>query len=161
MILDFLVPFLSTYGMVALFFGSFASSFIFIPGFTELSTILFLSLNFNPFLIFFFLSLGSILGSLLSYYFGLFGSSLIFKGEQGVESMKKWIEKWGNLSVFAASVLPIPFPFALFGIVAGFLKMDTKSFSIAMIVGKSLRIGISIVILAWGIDLLKFYHILV
>jgi len=160
MILDFLVPFLSEYGLAATFFGSFLSTFIFIPGFTELSAILLLSLKFDPFLIFAFLSLGSILGGLISYYFGLFGSNIVFKDERGIENMKKWIEKWGNLSVFVASALPVPFPFALFAIVAGFLKMDTRSFYTMMIIGKFLRIGLSIAVLVWGIDILKVYHIL-
>jgi len=160
MILDFLLPFLTEYGLIALSLSSFVTSFIFVPGFLELSIIAFLGLNFNPVLIFLSIMLGSVLGGLVNYYIGVFGSNLIFKNERGVENIKKWIERWGNLSVLVASALPVPFPFALFAILTGFLKMDAKSFSLAMIIGKSIRIAFSIAVLVWGIDLLKFYHIL-
>jgi hypothetical protein len=35
-----------------------------------------------------------------------------------------------------------------------------KSFFVSMSIGKSLRIAFSIAILIWGIDILKFYHVL-
>jgi membrane protein YqaA with SNARE-associated domain len=161
MIFDFLLPFLSAYGLIALFLGSFITSFIFFPGFMEFSIILFLGLNFNPVLIFLSLTLGSISGGLASYCIGLFGSNLVFKDEKRIENMKKWIERWGNLSVLTVSALPVPFPFATFAILAGFLKMDIKSFILAMTAGKSLRVALSIAVLVLGIDLLKFYHILI
>jgi len=161
MIFDFLLPFLTQYGLITLFLGSFLSTFIFFPGFSELSTVLFLSQNFDPLLIFVSLALGSILGGFAGYYFGIFGADMILRNEKGVKNVEKWIERWGNLSVFAASFFPIPFPFALFAILAGFLKMNTKSFFAAMIIGKSLRVALSISILLWGINLLKFYNIFI
>jgi membrane protein YqaA with SNARE-associated domain len=122
---------------------------------------LFLSQNFNPLLIFISLTLGSILGGFVSFYFGVFGADMILKNERGMKNVKKWMERWGNLSVFAASFFPIPFPFALLAILAGFLKMNAKSFFTAMIIGKSLKAALSISIFLWGINFLKFYHILI
>jgi len=155
--IDILLSFLKEYGLVALFLGSFASNFLIFPAFTELSYVLFLSLNFSPIYIFLSLSLGSILGGLTSYSFGFFGSKLILRYEQRIKDMQKLIEKYGNFSVFLVSFLPVPFPFALFAMLVGFLRMSTKSFLLTMVAGKTLRIGLALFILTWGIEILKFY----
>jgi membrane protein YqaA with SNARE-associated domain len=103
---------------------------------------------------------GSILGGLISYSFGFFGSKLILKYEQRIKDMQKLIERYGNFSVFLVSFLPIPFPFALFAMLVGFLKMSIKSFLLAMVAGKALRIGLALFVLTWGIEILKFYGLI-
>jgi|GEM_PF-1742288 len=158
--IDILLSFLKEYGLAALFLGSFASNFLLFPAFVELSCILFLSLNFSPFDIFLYLLFGSILGGLISYSFGFFGSKLILKYEQRIKDMQKLIERYGNFSVFLVSFLPIPFPFALFAMLVGFLKMSIKSFLLAMVAGKALRIGLALFVLTWGIEILKFYGLI-
>jgi membrane protein YqaA with SNARE-associated domain len=103
------------------------------------------------------LILGSVLGGLISYSLGFFGSKLILKYEEGIKDMKKLLGRYGNFSVFLVSFLPVPFPFALFAMLVGFLKMNIKSFLLAVIAGKALRIGLALFILTWGIEILKFY----
>jgi membrane protein YqaA with SNARE-associated domain len=160
MVLDLFLSFLTSYGPITLFLGSFATNFLLFPAFIELSSIVFLGLGFSPSSIFISLTLGSILGGIVGYYLGFFNSRLVLKYEKRVRGMEKLIEKWGNLSVLLTSSLPVPFPFALFAILVGFLKMDVKSFFISMAAGKCLRVGLSIFILTWGMEILKFYHLI-
>jgi membrane protein YqaA with SNARE-associated domain len=42
----------------------------------------------------------------------------------------------------------------------GFLKMSIKSFLLAMVAGKALRIGLALFVLTWGIEILKFYGLI-
>ncbi|MEM5879434.1 MAG: VTT domain-containing protein [Candidatus Aenigmatarchaeota archaeon] len=158
--IDIFLSFLREYGLIALFLGSFSSNFLLFPAFVELSCIVFLGLNFSPHSIFISLISGSILGGTVSYYFGLFGSKVILKYEERIRDMQKLIEKYGNFSVFLVSFLPVPFPFALFAMLVGFLKMNVKSFLLAMMAGKALRIGLAIFVLTWGVEILKFYHLI-
>jgi membrane protein YqaA with SNARE-associated domain len=158
--LEFLLSFLKEYGLSALFLGSFASNFLLLPAFVELSCILFLSLNFPPFYIFLSLVFGSVLGGLISYSLGFFGSKHILKYRERIRGLEKLIEKYGNFSVFLVSFLPVPFPFALFAMLVGFLKMSLKSFLLAMIAGKALRVGLALFILTLGIEILKFYRLI-
>jgi membrane protein YqaA with SNARE-associated domain len=158
--LDIFLSFLKEYGLVALFLGSFASNFLIFPAFVELSCILFLSLNFSPLYIFLSLVFGSVLGGLVSYSFGFFGSGLISRYEQRIKDMEKLIEKYGNFSVFLVSFLPVPFPFALFAMLVGFLRMSIKSFLIAMIAGKALRTALALFVLTLGIEVLRFYRLI-
>ena len=67
---------------------------------------------------------------------------------------KKWIKKWGDKSIFMLSFLPIPIPFDLFTVAAGYLKMDFKKFFVGLLVGKCLKYGLFILISILGINLL-------
>jgi membrane protein YqaA with SNARE-associated domain len=117
-------------------------------------------LNFSPLYIFLSLVFGSVLGGLVSYSFGFFGSGLISRYEQRIKDMEKLIEKYGNFSVFLVSFLPVPFPFALFAMLVGFLRMSIKSFLIAMIAGKALRTALALFVLTLGIEVLRFYRLI-
>ncbi|MEM5829802.1 MAG: VTT domain-containing protein [Candidatus Aenigmatarchaeota archaeon] len=158
--IDFLLSFLKEYGLIALFLGSFSSNFLLFPAFVELSCIIFLSLNFSPLSIFLSLISGSTLSGVLSYYFGFFGSESLLKYRGRMKDMEKIIKRYGSFSVFLVSFLPVPFPFAVFAMLVGFLKMGLKSFLLAMSAGKTLRICLSLFILTLGIEVLKTYHLI-
>lgn len=151
MILDILTSIMIKYGLFGLFTQSFLSSLVFIPAFTELIIPVYLGLKFSPFLVLLAVSLGSILGGLVDYYMGFFGSKILFKKRKEIKVAKEWLNKWGDLSVFLASFLPIPFDFV--AITVGFLRMDIKAFSIAMSIGKTLKYAAFV----FGVEfLLKF-----
>ena len=158
--LEFLFSFLEGYGLIALFLGSFASNFLLLPAFVELSCIIFLSLNFPPLQIFLSLLFGSVLGGSISYSFGFFGSRHVLKYKERIKGMENLIKKYGKFSVFLASFLPIPFPFALFAMLVGFLKMSIRSFLLAFIAGKALRIGLALFVLTWGMEILRMYRLI-
>jgi membrane protein YqaA with SNARE-associated domain len=101
-----------------------------------------------------------VLGGFISYSFGFFGSKHILKYKERIKGMENLIEKYGNFSVFLASFLPVPFPFALFAMLVGFLKMNTKSFLLALIAGKALRVGLALFVLTWGIEILRTYRLI-
>ncbi|MEM5766036.1 MAG: VTT domain-containing protein [Candidatus Aenigmatarchaeota archaeon] len=157
--IDFLFSFLREYGLFALFLSSLSSNFLLFPAFVELSCIVFLSLGFTPFSIFISLITGSVLGGLLSYFFGFFGSASLLKYKERIRDMEKIIERYGNFSVFLVSFLPVPFPFTLFAMLVGFLKMNVKTFLLAMTAGKALRVCLSLFVLTWGFRVLSFYHL--
>jgi len=127
------------------------------PAFIEISSIVFFALNFSPNSIFFSILSGSFLGGILSYYLGYFGSKSFSRYGKRIKEMKKLIEKWGNYSVFLVSFLPMPFPFSLFAILVGFLKMDVKKFALSLIAGKSLRIGIVLLLLSFGTKIFEIF----
>lgn len=156
MVLDLILKFLTQYGLITLLITSFVSNFLLFPAFVEISSVLFLSLNFSPFSIFFSIVLGSVVGGVLSYFLGYFGSSSFSKYEKRIWEIEKLIKRWGSYSVFLVSFLPMPFPFALFGMLMGFLKMDIKKFVLFILAGKSLRAGIVLFLLSLGPQVLKF-----
>lgn len=158
--IDFIYSFLKQYGLAALFISSFGSNFLLFPAFVEFSCLVFLTLGFTPIPIFLSLISGSFLGGVLSYYFGFLSSHTLLRYEKKIKDIQKLIEKYGSFSVFMVSFLPIPFPFALFAMLAGFLKMNFKHFSIFMIMGKSLRIALALFVFTWGIEILKFYGLI-
>ncbi|MEM5869851.1 MAG: VTT domain-containing protein [Candidatus Aenigmatarchaeota archaeon] len=158
--IEIFLLFLREYGLIALFLASFSSNFLLFPAFVEVSCIVFLSLNFSPLSIFISLISGSVLGGIASYYLGLFSSKTILKHEERIEGMQKLIEKYGNFSVFLVSFLPVPFPFAIFAMLVGFLKMDVKSFLFAIMAGKGLRIALVLFVLKWSVEILKIFGLI-
>jgi membrane protein DedA with SNARE-associated domain len=88
-----------------------------------------------------FATLGSLVGSLLSYYLGKYGGDkFVFKygkyfllNEEHLIHVKKWFSKKGELTIFIWRFIPIVRH--IISIPAGIGKMNIKKFSIYTIIG--------------------------
>jgi len=154
MVAEKLVALFFSYGLLGLLFSSFLSALFFIPAFVELLIPVYVGLHFDPIGIFIFLTAGSVLGSAVNYYIGLWGSKYVTIKAAHEKSVKKFLAKWGDFSVLVMSFLPPPFPFDVATLVLGFLKMNFRTFIISTLVGKSIKHALFIFISIYGINAL-------
>lgn len=90
--------------------------------------------KFNLLLIVFIATLGSILGSLISYYIGYFGGEkfvlksgkYIFLNEEHLKTSEEWFNKRGQSTIFISRFIPVVRHFI--SIPAGTAKMDKIKF---------------------------------
>jgi len=80
---------------------------------------------------------------MFNYGLGLLGSKFIKSRKEITEKAKKWLDMWGDLSVFITSFVP-GFPFDVVAIAVGIFRMNFKVFMIAMSLGKILKHAIII-----------------
>lgn len=86
-------------------------------------------------------SLGTIVGSLISYYMGYYGGDKILRRygkyvlieEEDLEKTEKWFKKRGELTIFVARFIPVVRH--IISIPAGMAKMDMKKFIIYTLLG--------------------------
>jgi len=149
-----ITPILLKLGLVGLFFGSLTSSLWFIPGYASLLLPVYLALKFNPYHILILMTLGAIIGEVINYYCGFMGAKLILKKD--IKKGKKWLNKWGDLSLFIVNLIPL-FPSDFISILVGFLKMDLKTFIISMGLGKFFQYAL----LIFGIELITRFIVYV
>jgi membrane protein DedA with SNARE-associated domain len=91
-----------------------------------------------------FSSLGSILGSLLSYYIGMYGGEkavlrfgrYIFLDETDLKKTEAWFKKSGEKTIFIGRLIPVVRH--LISVPAGIGKMDLKKFCIYTIIGATI-----------------------
>jgi len=160
MVFEKIVTLFFSHGLIGLFLSSFLSSLFFIPAFVELLIPVYVGLDFNPILIFVFLTAGAVLGSCINYYMGFWGSKYINIKAAHKKSVKDFLAKWGDFSVLVMSLLPPPFPFDIATVIFGFLKMNFRTFIISTIIGRSIKHALFIFISIYGIEaLLKFANI--
>ena len=89
-------------------------------------------------------SLGSVIGSLISYYIGLFGANTFLPkygkyfllNHEHLEKTSKWFDKNGSKTVFISRFIPVVRH--LISIPAGIAKMDLKKFIIYTFIGASI-----------------------
>lgn len=157
------------YGLLGFFVISYVMSLVFIPGGPELLLPALLYLKFNPNLVFIIMLSGSVLGAMTNYYIGrgvaraakikkekiekILSRALHVK-EGSVVHAKKFLDKWQDFAIFIASILPPPFPFDVFTVVVGFLRMDSKLYLFFMALGKALQYSLIILLLKYGIRFL-------
>ncbi|MCD6403396.1 MAG: VTT domain-containing protein [Candidatus Aenigmarchaeota archaeon] len=99
--------------------------------------------TFDANMVFVLTSVGSILGALFNYGLGLAGSRFIKNKKEIIKKSKKWLDKWGDLSVFITSFIP-GFPFDVIAIAVGIFKMNIKDFVISMSLGKAIKYALLI-----------------
>jgi membrane protein DedA with SNARE-associated domain len=100
--------------------------------------------KFNFLLVILFSSLGSIIGSLISYYIGFHGGNKILKkygkylllDEEDLAKTEKWFSKKGEITVLFSRFIPVVRH--LISIPAGIGKMDLKKFVIFTLIGATL-----------------------
>lgn len=154
MIIESLLSLTLQYGLIGLFLCSFLSALIFFPGIADYTLPFFIAMNFDPVLTFASITSGSMLGAVINYYLGFVNSGLVMKQKLKSVSVKKWINRWGEKSMFVLSLLPLPIPFDVFTVAAGYLKMSFKKFVVSVFAGRVIKYACFILILILGINVL-------
>lgn len=98
----------------------------------------------NMWLVIFFSSVGSLAGSLVSYYIGKFGGIPLVKNlgkyllldEGDLETSERWFSKYGEATIFICRFIPVIRH--LISISAGVARMDVRKFCIYTIVGATI-----------------------
>ena len=89
-------------------------------------------------------SIGSLVGSLISYYLGYFGGKpLVMKvgrflliNEQHLDLTHRWFERWGGATVFVCRFIPVIRHFV--SIPAGIARMNVLKFCIYTVIGATM-----------------------
>ncbi|MCD6577727.1 MAG: VTT domain-containing protein [Anaerolineaceae bacterium] len=92
---------------------------------------------FNPFWVAVAAGCGAALGELTGYLAG-FSGQFVVERKGWYQQLTKWVEKYGNLTVFVMAFIPNPL-FDLTGIAAGALKMPIPRFLFWCVLGKILK----------------------
>jgi membrane protein YqaA with SNARE-associated domain len=87
--------------------------------------------------------IGAAIGELTGYAAGYSGQAIVAR-QRVYTRLKEWVRKWGMLTIFVLSVVPIIFDLA--GIAAGALRLPLWKFFIACWLGRT----ILYLIIAWG-----------
>lgn len=103
--------------------------------------------KFNIWLVLFFASFGSLVGSLISYYMGYYGGDTlvrkcgkyVFLDETDLIKTENWFKKRGEITIFIARFVPVVRH--LISIPAGIGKMDLKKFIFYSVAGATLWNG--------------------
>lgn len=106
--------------------------------------------KFNFSLALLFASLGSLVGSLISYYMGLYGGDklvrrwgkYVFLDESDLTKTELWFRRKGEITIFIARFVPVVRH--LISIPAGVGKMDLKKFIFYSVVGATIWNGLLI-----------------
>jgi len=144
---QFMLSTISYFGYFGIFFLMVLESMVFpVPSEFVMPFAGFLASQgqFNIVLVIVFSSLGSIVGSLLSYYIGKrWGTRLIESYGKyvlvDIDDLKKtqeWFDKRGELTIFFSRLIPVVRH--LISIVAGVGKMNVKKFSLYTIIGATM-----------------------
>jgi membrane protein YqaA with SNARE-associated domain len=86
-------------------------------------------------------TLGSVVGCVILYYISRRAGRRALErfSEKKQERVKQLIDRYDVLSVLVVSVLPPPFPFKLFIITCGVLRLSIMRFAIAIAFGRAFR----------------------
>ena len=87
--------------------------------------------------------LGAAIGELTGYMAGYSGQAIVSR-QRVYSRLKEWVEKWGALTIFLLSVVPLVFDLA--GIAAGVLRFPLWKFFVACWLGRT----ILYLVIAWG-----------
>ncbi len=98
----------------------------------------------NIWLVIFFSGMGSLAGSLISYYIGKFGGiplvrklgKYVLLDEEDLESSERWFERYGERTIFICRFVPVVRH--LISIPAGIAGMDIKRFCLYTLVGATI-----------------------
>ena len=152
---EFIINLFLKYGLIGLFLSSIVSSLFFFPGFSSFLIPIYLTLRFNPYFLLIVMTAGAIIGQMFNYYFGLFGSGKLIKQEKEIRKAEKWLNKWGDLSVFIVNAIPF-FPSDFISVLVGFLRMNIKIFIISMTLGRFFQYALFIFGLRLLVNFLPF-----
>lgn len=131
---------LAVYGYAGLFLASFLASTV-LPFGSEALLLLLVNKGFDPILVVMVASVGNYCGACTTYYIGLAGrKDLIEKylsiPQQRLDNTEKWFTKYGAYSLLFTWVPVIGDAIAAMG---GVMKLDFKTFSVLVFLGKLLR----------------------
>lgn len=160
----FLIPpsigsFFTKYGLVGLFFNGMLSSFIPIP--TELTTAALLAARENEMRIFITLTVGSIIGGFIAYYLGYTGYNLSHRikkitrlDDRRSQRSYALLARYGWLLIFISPWIPVGGD--VIPIIAGIKKYDLTKFTVAMVLGKTIK-AVAIVYFL-NLIMVTFFH---
>lgn len=138
-----LSAYLVTFGSFGLFVLCLLdSTFVPLPSSADALLIVLSTTNPHWMLLYVFIAtLGSTIGCLILYYISRkAGSRALSKfSESKQKRVKDLIDRYDVLSVLVACLLPPPFPFKLFVITAGVLRLSVLRFTIAITAGRIFR----------------------
>jgi membrane protein YqaA with SNARE-associated domain len=87
--------------------------------------------------------LGAAIGEMTGYIAGYSGQAIVSR-QKMYASIKRWVEKWGTLTIFVMAIVPIVFD--LVGLAAGVVRFPLWKFFIACWLGRT----ILYLVIAWG-----------
>jgi membrane protein YqaA with SNARE-associated domain len=87
--------------------------------------------------------IGAAIGELTGYVAGYSGQAVVSR-QKVYTRLKGWVEKWGTLTIFLLSIVPLVFDLA--GIAAGVLRFPLWKFFLACWLGRT----ILYLVIAWG-----------
>lgn len=142
-----MVEFLQDYGILGLFIGSFLAATV-IPFSSEVILSGVLIAGINPFHAFFAATAGNWLGGLTSYYVGHLGKWEIIEKWFGVREekllkQKQRIERYGSLVAFFTWM---PLIGDVLAIALGFYRVDFAKSAMFMLLGRSIRFALWILL---------------
>ena len=110
---------------------------------------------FNPILVGAVGGLGGAIGELSGYIAGHSGRG-IARNSKWFNRAERWVSRWGTLTVFVFSLIPI-LPFDAAGVTAGVVHFSIKKFLVACFLGKTLLYIAMALFGAWGWEALLQY----
>ena len=139
---------LAEYGYLGLFLASFLAATI-LPFSSEVVLGVLLSHDFSPYVTVFVATAGNVLGSVLNYGLGVWGSQILLNKLLGISNLEMGkaenrFKKYGVFSLLFAWVPIIGDPLT---VAAGILKINFVLFLLLVTVGKFLRY----VFVAWAV----------
>ena len=107
-------------------------------------------------------TLGSVLGGYITYRIAARGGEAAIKSKLGPRRAKAFyrrFERWGFGAIAVPAILPPPFPFVPFLLVAGALQYSRGKFLAALALGRALRYGILAYLgVIYGRQFLRFFN---
>lgn len=142
---------IGNYGYIGIFVSSVLIDMIVQPLGPEVPGFVALVFGFNFWIVFLVISIGSVLGSLFSYYIGRkFLSRRIVDAchTKKYEDYCKFFHKYGRASLLISALSPVPYVFLCW--LSGAFYMKLKDFTLYGLVPRIIRIGIVLVFI-WGV----------
>ncbi|MCX6695010.1 MAG: hypothetical protein NTU61_01775, partial [Candidatus Altiarchaeota archaeon] len=101
-----------SYGLPGLLLASLIGSTIFVPFTTEILFPVLIKASISPVEIVLYAAFGSLLGTIVNYALGFYGTKLVQKHIQGANADKAQsiMDKYGWLGLFVIMVVPLPLP---------------------------------------------------
>ena len=142
-------------GYLGAFFISLVSNASIVLPTPSLLLLFALGAAFNPILVGVVGGVGGAIGELSGYVAGYSGRGIALNSKWFTRA-EMWMKRWGTLTVFVFSLLPI-LPFDAAGVAAGSLRFPIGKFLLACFLGKSLLYIAMALFGAWGWEALLRY----
>lgn len=86
-------------------------------------------------------TIGSVLGCVFLYFIARKGGEIFFRKRAGgrAEKIRRWVQQNGFVSILVTALLPPPTPFKIFVLGAAVFKVPLRSFTVALLIARSLR----------------------
>jgi membrane protein YqaA with SNARE-associated domain len=145
--LDFFITWLRSHhlvynlGLSGVFLLSFVGSTIFVPFPSEPLLLMAVAAGANKFWVVIIATIGSVGGTLVNYYLGFEGITIINKylRKEDSEKAKHLMNKYGSFGLFTIMTLPLSLPVDPITVVCGIVKMDVNRFTTIVFLSKLIK----------------------